>query len=246
MYIIFYLCLAVFVNGLCKSHDTINDLFKVFIKLLAPVVNIHSINNESTHPDRILLIANHVKLIDYISLHTVLIKRYPDHLPVFVSVDKVKKIPYYGNIFEKYYILIDRKNKTTSVLNMIQQCNKLRSKKVVIVLFPEGDIYRHKNIVKSYNYCKTNKINTFNNVLCPKVKAYETILKYFKPDQINLIQLAYSKNNSKDTNTFVGYMDFLNFTKYPICNLILNKIQKKSLIDIWRQLDNDMTIKNKE
>jgi hypothetical protein len=239
MYIIFYLCVAVFVNGLCKTHETVNNLFKVFIKLLAPVVNIHSIgiSKDSNYNDRILLISNHVKLIDYISLHAVLIKLYPEHLPVFVSVDKVKKIPYYGNIFGKYYILINRKNKTTSIWNMIQKCKELRSKKVVIVLFPEGDIYRHKNIVKSDNYCKTNKIDTFNNVLCPKVKAYETILKYFKPDQINLSQLTYSKNNRKDNNTFIGYMDFLSFTKYPICDLILTKVTEKSLIDTWRQLD---------
>jgi 1-acyl-sn-glycerol-3-phosphate acyltransferase len=239
MYIIFYLCLAVFVNGLCKSHETVNKLFNVFINLLAPVVNIHC--NDNSNIDRILLISNHVKLIDYITLHTVLIKRYPDHLPVFVSVDKVKKIPYYGNIFSKYYLLINRRDTKKSVLDMIQKCKELRKKKVVIVLFPEGDIYRHKNIVKSDNYCKDNNIEKFNNVLCPKVKAYKTILKYFKPNQIKLINLVYSKNNYKDNNTFIRYIDFLNvFIKYPACDLILTSCKKeKPLIDIWRQLDNE-------
>jgi 1-acyl-sn-glycerol-3-phosphate acyltransferase len=239
MYIIFYLCLAVFVNGLCKSHETVNTLFSAFINLLAPVVNIHC--DMDTNPDRILLISNHVKLIDYITLHAVLIKRYPDHLPVFVSVDKVKKIPYYGNIFSKYYLLINRRDTETSVSNMIQKCKELRNKKVVIVLFPEGDIYRRENVVKSDNYCKDIKIEKFNNLLCPKVKAYETILKYFKPNQIKLINLMYSKNNHKDNKTFVKYMDFLNiFTKYPTCDLFLTSCEKeKPLIDIWRQLDKE-------
>jgi 1-acyl-sn-glycerol-3-phosphate acyltransferase len=240
MYIIFYLYLAVFVNGLCKSHETINKLFSCFIRLLDPVVNIHydRIKYLETTPDRILLISNHVKLIDYISLHAVLIKLYPNHLPVFVAVDKVKKIPYYGNIFSKYYMLITRNNSKTSLSDMIQKCKELRNKKTVIVLFPEGDIYRHKNVVKSNNYCNDNKIEPFNNVLCPKIKAYETILKYFRPQQVNLAQLTYSKNNNIDNTTFMRYTDFLNiFTKYPTCDLSLTNVIEKSLVDIWRQLD---------
>ena len=235
MYIIFYLYLTVFINTIYGSQKTAKNLFSVFIKLLSPDVEIHSNEIVETIPDKILLISNHSKLIDYISLHTVLTKKYPDHLPVFVSVDKVKKIPYYGSIFAKNYIIINRKNTETSISDMIQKCKKLKYKKAVIVLFPEGDIYRHKNVVKSDNYCKQNNIKKFNNVLCPKVKAYDTILKYFNPDQVHLSKLTYHK----DYTTFLGYNDFLNiFVKYPECSITLTPCMKeKPLIDIWRDLD---------
>jgi hypothetical protein len=251
MYVIFYLYLAIFVNGFyngfCNAHNTVNKLFSTFIVLLSSDVNINSDGImvdyktlQSDAPDKILLISNHVKLIDYISLHTALIRLYPKHLPVFVSVDKVKKLPYYGNIFSKYYILINRKDPKTSILDMIQRCKELKKKKVVIVLFPEGDIYRYKNKVKSDNYCEYKNIEKFNNILHPKVKAYDIILKYFKPDQIKLSQLRYFNKYHKSGNkSFTEYKDFLNiFKKYPICDIILTSCEKeKPLIDIWRQLD---------
>ena len=235
MYIVFYLYLTAFINVLYGSKKTAKNLFSIFIKFLSPDVKINS-NGIEINPDKVLLISNHSKLIDYITLHTVLTRKYPNHLPVFVSVDKVKKIPYYGSIFAKNYIIINRKDTETSISDMIQKCKKLKYKKVVIVLFPEGDIYRHKNIVKSNNYCKKNNIQMFNNVLCPKVKAYDTILKYFNPDQVHLSKLAYYKDHS----TFLGYSDFLNiFVKYPKCHITLTSHNKeKPLIDIWRELDN--------
>lgn len=235
MYIIFYLYLTVLINTLYRSQKNIKNLFSIFIKLLSPDVEIHSNLIVGTIPDKILLISNHSKLIDYITLHTALTKKYPYHLLVFVSVDKVKNIPYYGSIFAKNYIIINRKDIETSISDMIQKCKQLKYTKVVIVLFPEGDIYRHKNIVKSDNYCKKNNVKKFNNVLCPKVKAYDTILKYFNPDQVHLSKLVYSENSS-----FIKYTDFLNILlKYPKCSISLTNYPKeKLLIDMWRELDN--------
>jgi 1-acyl-sn-glycerol-3-phosphate acyltransferase len=243
MYIIFYLYLAVLVNGLCKTHDTVNKLFNTFIILLSPIINIHS-DETSNIPDRVLLLSNHVSLLDYISLHKVLIDVYPDHLPVFVSIDKVKSIPYYGGIFSRYYILINRKN--TAIDDIIRKCTELNKKKVVIVLFPEGDIYRDKNIIKSQEYCIQNNIDRFDNVLCPKTKAYNIILKYFKPDLIKLSSLQYYM----PTRAFIKYIDFINvFKKYPKCDVHLTSCNKETpLMDIWRRLDTSLWrsyIKNK-
>jgi hypothetical protein len=238
MYIIFYLYLALFVNGFCKAHETVNKLFNIFIGLLKPKVCILDKDGakliKSDTPDRILLISNHVKLIDYITLHKVLLELYPEHLPVFVTVDKVKKIPCYGNIFSKYYIFINRKDTNKSMEDMVQRCLELKTKKVVIVLFPEGDIYRSKNVDKSDGYCVKNNIKKFDNVLCPKVKAYDIIVKHFEPEQINLSQLIY-----KNYNTFIKYRDFLNIcSKYPSCDVYLTAWEKENtLMDIWRKLD---------
>lgn len=239
MYIIFYLYLALFVNGLCKTHDAVNDLFNRFINLLSPRVNILEQNNlkliKSDTAERILLISNHVKLIDYITLHKVLIDLYPEHLPVFVSVDKVKKIPYYGDIFSKYYIFINKKDTKKSIEFMIEKCIELKTKKVVMVLFPEGDIYRDKNVDKSNEYCIKNNIRKFDNVLCPKIRAYDIALKHFEPEQIKLTRLRYS-----DCITFIKYIDFLNiFSKYPRCDVYMTDCKKETpLVDIWRYLDN--------
>ena len=224
-----------FINTIYRSRKTAKNLFSIFIKLLSPDIEIHAEDIIDTIPDKVLLISNHSKLIDYITLHTVLTKKYPDHLPVFVSVDKVKKIPYYGSIFKDNYILINRKDTKSSIYDMVLKCKDLENKKVVIVLFPEGDIYRNKNITKSDNYCEKNNIEKFNNVLCPRVIAYYTILRHFNPDEIHLSKLYYN-----DHNTFIGYYDFLNiFVKYPKCHITLTPcVKEKPLIDIWRDLDN--------
>lgn len=236
MYIIFYIYLSAFINTVYRSKKTFKNLFSIFITLLSPAVEIYSNKNVETAPDKILLISNHSKLIDCITLYTVLTKKYPNYLHVFVSVDKVKKIPYYGDILAEDYILINRKDTKTSIIDMIEKCKQLRNRKAVIVLFPEGDIYRYKNKIKSDNYCKKNNIKKFNNVLCPKLKAYDIILKYFNPDQVHLSKLKYCK----DYTTFLGYNDFLNiFVKYPKCYVTLTQCMiEKSLIDIWRELDN--------
>ena len=144
---------------------------------------------------RILLISNHVSIVDFFFKIDMVKKTLPTHKLYFVSKSSFEKIPVINEIICKICFTFDGnfisdKEKLNKLLNDSVFQNSENGEKYVIILFPEGKIVNNYNIKRSDHWCKKQNIetplyrNSFGNVVCPHIKGLYIITKYFKPDII--------------------------------------------------------------
>lgn len=240
MYIIIFLFLcSVYGYLFYPKHRHINYVVKCFIKcvgLISPV-NTLVCSRMRARGDKILLVSNHVNLVDFIHIHNFVNVTYPNHLPVFIAVDKIKKIPLYGKILSEHYILINRRK--ADMRTFLAKCQKYNDKKVIMIIFPEGDIYSTNNKQKSDRWeIKINSSHRFNNLLYPKIKGLYAIIETFKPDNILLSVMIYN------STLFKNYNDFINpFILIPNCFMGVVDCEKiryntDLFMDMWKRVDN--------
>lgn len=175
----------------------------------------HFNGNEAT---RILLISNHLNLLDCVNIQKFISTYYSDYMPVYIMSDAVKKMPMYGNWVNKHCILI--KNNIKYDKKIIEdKCKYLydKNKKYIFVLFPEGCLKNKHNIIRNNNWCKKNNIKTFSNLINPRKTGFDLILDNFKPQKLILTSITYAD-------------DLVNIKSQNFYNLLTLKLAKKCYI----------------
>ena len=152
-------------------------------------------NNISTKKDyaninRILLISNHLNILDCVNVQNFISMFYANYMPVYIMTEATRKIPGYGKWVGKHCILI--KNNIIYDKKIIEDKCKLfykkslNGEKYIFILFPEGCIRNTHNISRNNIWCKKNNIHPFKNLINPRKTGFDLILNNFKPQKLLL------------------------------------------------------------
>ena len=207
--------------------------------------------NEYLNINRILLISNHLNVLDCVNIQKFISSYYTDYLPVYIMSESVKKIPIYGKWVDKHCILI--KNNIKYDKKIIEdKCKFLynkstKDKKYIFILFPEGCLRNAHNIIRNNNWCIKNNIKKFNNLINPRKTGFDLILNNFKPQKLILTSMIYGDDilNKKSQNFYSLFI--LNVAKK--CNIYVCDISEyiKDInynIDIKNILPNSYILEN--
>jgi hypothetical protein len=156
-------------------------------------VEIHN-NTSKIHP---IIISNHMfGAIDYyfinkyilnnVSYKTILIKGMADLIPIVHNNDA--------------FIVIDGQNKIKTIKEKV-------NKDDFIFMCPEGGVFSSlKDCEKSNKLCDKLNIPYFNNVLCPKINGYNTLVDIIQPSLITDITLNYVYKNGSILSNLNKFM----------------------------------------
>jgi 1-acyl-sn-glycerol-3-phosphate acyltransferase len=165
-----------------------------------------------TLKNRVLIISNHPTTLDFIYIiHWA--KKYGRVGDLrFIAKDTLGNIPILGKYIKNSQCLISRdyeKDKDS----IIEFCKKLSvNPKYILVIFPEGTTLYPESKMKSMNFASSNSKPIFNNVLYPRHKGLELIIKNLVIEQVCDITLFY--NDDKKCYKCNYDKDFL-FDSYP-------------------------------
>lgn len=211
-----------------------NEIIQIFFDLYSNSIRKHGWNQtisdntktviEKTNTtNNILLLSNHVSLVDF--LHYIYFTKvnYPTHKLVLVTKKDFTTIPLFGKLIHKYAIIIEDLNIKNNKRYNLELINKIINVKgkTIVIFFPEGKIYNKTNIERSNKWCHKNNIGTFTNCLCPHTKGLIKLLRYYRPDEVLISNIKYSD-------------DYENIRGKEYYHLFMNNIPKKSIIDMKR------------
>jgi hypothetical protein len=211
---------------LYKSKQTVND--KSF----------------TSKKNKILMICNHESLVDFMNIQIYLSKTYPEYRHIFIA-DKLNYLPLISNFVNKNNIMVDN-NKLCYNDDIEHLLYNTNNNKFIVVLFIEGCIYRKYNIEKSNKWCDKIEIPRFNNLLCPRTKAFEEIIQKTKFDSIIQTIITYPDDihrikARKYIDFFTNHLPRIShiFT-YDITNLFYGKHHDlyNTIMSHWREVDN--------
>lgn len=164
--------------------------------------------NKLAIPNHILYISNHVSLVDFFHFIEYFQNHHPEHHIILVTKQLYSKIPIMGKIIKNNCILLqsDFKKDEIEIKKSITQIKNTHSKTITL-FFPEGKIYNQEAIDRSNAWCDKLNINRFNNVLSPHYKGLYYLIKYYKPEQINMCLLKFDDDvKNKKGKEFYQYI----------------------------------------
>lgn len=202
-------------------ENSYNSLYLISSYILGCHLNIINSNSKELQlKNKILLISNHPTTLDFIYIiHWA--RRYNRVKDLrFIAKQSLENIPIFGKYIKISQCLISRdfeKDKN----NIIEFCKKLSEKSnYILVIFPEGTTLYPESKHKSLYFSTTNNKPIFNNVLYPRHKGLELILKNLLIEQVIDLTLYY--NDDKKCYKCNYDKDFL-FDSYPKHGVILEK-----------------------
>lgn len=189
--------------------------------------------------DRLLVIANHPTVIDFMYLiHWAKLQDRMEEL-VFIAKDSVGNIPILGPHLHNTQCLISRdfekdKDKITSF------CERLnRRPRYILVIFPEGTTIDPDTRKKSVNFSAENGLDFFDNVLFPRHRGLDLILNSLNIEQMLDLTIFYKDD---PLNTKCNYEKDLLFDSYPReCLIIAKQIKLRKehiqddLVRVWKK-----------
>lgn len=132
--------------------------------------------------ERILVVANHPSLVDFISLLHFHYHVFPEHDVLFVIKRSFSNIPLFGKYFSKYHLLME-KNMPEEELESLGTKLKNYPNKCVVYIFPEGTSFCTETHSIS-RLCEDGK--ELLHTLLPKTKG----LNYIFPHCDKIIDLT--------------------------------------------------------
>ncbi len=141
--------------------------------------------------NRVLVISNHPTVLDVIYL--VLWAKEKNRLGdlFFVCKSSLSQMPIIGNLIKQTQCLVS-KNFEEDRDNIIDFCKKLSSQKsYILIIFPEGTTLFPETQLKSQLFAQKNNKVVFENVLYPRHKGLELIIKNLIIEQIVDLTLLY-------------------------------------------------------
>ncbi len=216
-----------------------------------------SLELSSIKPEKkTLLFVNHPSYFDVMPIFWWADKYNRTQDLIFVGKESITKIPIIGNIIKKSHLMINRDYDTDKVL-IENFCNRLNDndKSYIFVIFPEGTTYSKDTIQKSHKYTSTNSLENFLNVLCPKTRGADLILKHLKPDIVLDMTIVYNDyaNHYRTMNgipfsSFRGLImgEYPMYTHINVKNVSNEMLSENAnvpdeLMKIWRQKDDYIT-----
>ena len=161
------------------GKDNISTMTKDIIASIFPYIYTYGFNSKIFYKgnykstDKIdVIIANHVSTIDFIIMICI-IRMFDDRDFYFIFKNEVILYPAIGFILSSskdIKIIKKLEHNKDNIINNIKNI-----KNGVIVIFPEGTRISKEKILLSQKFSKDNKLNTFNNVLYPRMKGLWTI-----------------------------------------------------------------------
>jgi len=183
-----------------------------------------------------LCISNHVSEFDVFILYVIFLDKNFNYK--WIADDKLKDLPILGSwAKENNTIFISRTDKTG-----IKKIKKKVKSDDNIFIFPEGTLFYKQTILKSNELCKKLNIESYKNVLCPKIQGFTTLLNILKPKYITNITLNYIFDNKKFLKKSVDSLKISNIYMNPPTKIIITidkiKVDSKiNIMDIFREKD---------
>lgn len=217
-------------------YKSISNFLYEFTYLLLTVCNISIEIINLSDKFYNLAISNHVSELDSFILYILFTNE--DFKYKWITDKRFKDYPILGS-WAKYNETIFVSRTDGSGCKSIKKKTKSTDN---VIIFPEGTLFYKPMINKNNNLCKKLNIKPYNNVLCPKVNGFNTLIKILKPKYITNITLDYvydDKNFLKNSNEA---LTLLNIYKNPPKKIIITieklKVNSKTNInDIFRYKD---------
>lgn len=171
--------------------------------------------------DKVLIIANHPTILDFLYIiHWAKAHDRVEDLR-FIAKDAIGNIPLFGQYIKQSQCLISRDFEKDYV-TITQFCQKLSAKarRYILVIFPEGTTISPEAKEKSLAFAKNNLKPVFANVLYPRHRGLELILKHLLIEQFIDITLFF--NDDRACYKCNYDVDIL-FDSYPKSGVIIAK-----------------------
>ena len=191
--------------------------------------------DKMNNSQRLLLIANHSNVTDFVHLFYLMSILFPDHkiLGVTLKMFGDAGIPYISKELKDYHILLEGNFEKDKIF-IEDRINENKNKKTIMLLFPEGTMYRQSDVKKSIDWCKKNNLKMFRETLCPRSKGLYTILSGYKPDCV--IQGLLSFKDDPDRVKGNEYYHILENNFPLLCDV---ELYESNMIDIFNS-SNDL------
>ncbi|ESO05768.1 hypothetical protein HELRODRAFT_77464 [Helobdella robusta] len=137
-----------------------------------------------------LILFNHQCTIDWLLASSLALRRGSVGSVRYILKHSLKYIPFYGVYLKAHgCVYIERKQYDSKKTTKQLSCYPTMYKKFLLVLFPEGTRYSNKSSMvfkRSQEYALAHGLPTFDHVLVPRVKGFETCLNSLS-DSIHFI-----------------------------------------------------------
>lgn len=188
------------------------------------------------HLDRILVISNHVSIVDFFHFIYVYKTLLPEHNIHLVAKGAFNNYPIIHEFMNKLCIPVygSYEEDKNTIINFSQKIIN-SSEKTIVILFPEGKIFNKFNIDRSYKWSKRNLIQTtiqkhkYTNVVCPHSKGLYLLLKYFQP-QTTLLNIIIFPDDIREKKGKEFY-DYVTNYLPQYANIITRKCNINNVFD---------------
>ena len=216
------LVLLVIFNKIFKKSNLIENVYNSMYLLSKYILgcNLEIIGNPLELNDKLLVISNHPTTLDFMYL----LHWAKQHNRIkdirFIAKDGIGNIPGVGKYIRETQCLISRDYEADKD-KIIDFCKRLSEEEnYILVIFPEGTTVFPESKAKSQTFSEKNDKPVFENVLYPRHKGLELILKNLVIEQVLDITLFY--DDDKKCYKCAYDKDFL-FDSYPKHGKILEK-----------------------
>jgi 1-acyl-sn-glycerol-3-phosphate acyltransferase len=234
-------------------YNELTDLLTIMYKYLFNTKL--KISGEYNKTDKVdIIIANHIDVIDIMMMISLL--KIIDSRPFYFIGEKIS-LDKLGGFTALYYYsdnILIHKNIDKDKQLIKKLIDKINTG--IIIIYPEGLVFKEDTIKKSLEYCKTNNLIPFNNLLYPKTQGLWHIINELKNQNKlgNLIDVTFILSKIKDRNEIIKDLvtsnkilkpeDYkIGDTNYIIRSFELNKYVdnynnfKEFLLKVWREKD---------
>lgn len=178
--LVFFSSILIFINN--KYKQLVNTIISFYLYriigwffeqlFLQSVIIFYNDNNPILH-GQILIIANHITNCDPIVINYIF-KRNPK-IKYFYKYE-LERIPIFGQLFKLSGFLPLKRNFSEDKQTIELFCKELNIN--YLCIFPEGKRYTLQEKLISTKWCKSQDINPFIHVLCPRYKGYKLVLNH--------------------------------------------------------------------
>ena len=216
------LILLIIFSKLFRKSNLLENVYNSMYLLSRYILgcNLEIIGNPLQLKDKLLLISNHPTTLDFMYL----LHWAKQHNRIkdirFIAKDGIGTIPGVGKYIKETQCLISRDYESDK--DKIKDfCKKLSEQKsYILVIFPEGTTVFPESKAKSKDFSTNNDKPIFENVLYPRHRGLELILKNLFIEQVIDLTLFY--DDDKKCYKCAYDKDFL-FDSYPKHGKVIEK-----------------------
>ncbi len=226
-------------------------LFKLIDPFFTLILRINFNILFNTKPkNKTLLISNHPSYFDIFTIIWWAKRHNRENDLCFIAKEDATKNFLIKRLF-KDNILPLKRNITDDHENIIKFCNKLNNKdSYILVLFPEGTTYAQCTIKKSNEFIKKNNLNSYKNVICPRITGLDIINKNLDYDVLLDMTIIYNDYSTYyDNQKGIPFSDPKGFIQghYPkkitlsikdVSYIKYSTTIEKDVYNIWTEKDN--------
>lgn len=214
---------------------------------------------EIEYNDIILLSVCHQNYLDFIVLNEFLTIQYPAYRPIFVMSEfSIRLFPFLKNFLKQGHVIVHKGyHFHIDEIKMKLFTMGYPTKKIIMVVFPEGKLFTKYNLEKSinYSYSQSNSSDetppqTFEFVLRPYEKAYNELynmVRQISPNSFTSHGLVlFYPECPKKSFRFCNFYDFI-FPPYSITTVhwTLLPTKDRTVYSIFQKIENVLMDKNK-